>query len=256
MIDIVIIHKNGSKYRENNLKYALSYYKKNIPDSRIILSELDTETNIEEINKFVDVHIKTKTNVNSFCRALALNEGFKKTTSNYIFFTDNDCIIDESFFINIEEKLKILDEKIIIPYSHSVIDLNEAQTNTIMSTNTKFLELSDLKLRGAVSVGGLFFIKAEFYRNMGGFDPRFIGWGGEDDAFFIKARHFYVIERLNYNVYHLFHEFILDTAQEHYLRNENYRNNVNMLHEYYGFNRDLMIKKINEIGFTHIMSNE
>jgi GT2 family glycosyltransferase len=39
-----------------------------------------------------------------------------------------------------------------------------------------------------VFAGGLFVIRREAYLRLGGFDERFRGWGGEDDAMTIKLR--------------------------------------------------------------------
>ena len=251
MIDVVIIHRNESSERENNLRYALSCYRKQLPNSKIILSETDTETDNEEIKKNVNIHLKIKSNSIDFCRALALNEGFKMVTADYVLFADNDCIIDESFFLNIENNIGLLDENIIIPYLRGVIYLTENETNLILENNKKFSEVEDIEHRNPIiQVGGVFLIKTEYYKNIGGFDPRFIGWGGEDDAFFYKAKHFHNILRLNYNVYHLYHH----AKHSQNLGHEHFNNNVSMRKEYGVFNKEETIKKINEIGFHHLIS--
>jgi predicted glycosyltransferase involved in capsule biosynthesis len=260
MIDVVIIHKNSTIDRENNLKYAISHYRKQLPNSKIIVAEMDSETNIDYFDNLI--HLKINSGIHYFCRALALNSGFKEVTSNYILFTDNDCILDEAFFNDINKDVEsfktTMENSIIIPYESSVMDLTENQTKSIFDNTLNFSQL-DLNFRQVKSVGGLFLIKSDIYYKLGGYDPRFIGYGAEDNAFFCKAKHFYNILRPNYKVYHLYHSRNYVENNSIYKGNaitdttsENYENNVKLLREYESFRIDMVINKINEIGYNHL----
>jgi len=258
MIDIVIAHKNTLKDREDNLKFSLSYYRKMIPTSNIIVSEVDTVTDIDEIKEYANIHLKLVSNTPYFSKSFVFNEGFKYVGSDYVAFIDSDCIIEESFFSELNNIKKILDSNVVLPFNPSVIDLTESQTESILSKKLNFLELSDLKKR-IPSYGGVFLIKSENYMTVGGFDPRFIGYGAEDNAFIIKTNNFFPLVRLDYKVYHLYHQKFYDADDTDFrpkdvlTTKDNYYNNVRMLREYENFNREQTMEKIREIGFTHIM---
>jgi len=178
-----------------------------------------------------------------------MNEGFKMVTAEYVMFIDNDIILDEIFFKELDKNYNLLNKCVIIPYEHSVIDLTERQRDLILKNKRSFSELTDLKYRIVKSVGGIALIKSEHYEKMGGFDPRFIGYGGEDNVFFIKSNLLYGVVRGNYKVYHLYHSrdlFGTDTTEELY------KNNVKLVREYEKYDKEQLSNKIKEIGFTHI----
>lgn len=197
MIDIVIIHSNKDEYRERNLLYIIERYKRLIPKSNLILVEQNTETNNIIIDKFVDIKVNIKTHFDLFCRSLCLNEGFKKCKNEYIIFSDNDCVIDEDFLF---EK-HFLNNDCIIPYNKEVINLNNEQTIKYINN----IQINDtIEKRPFISRGGILCIRRALYYNVGGYDPRFIGWGGEDDAFWEKMIKLSKINRYNGELIHLF----------------------------------------------------
>jgi hypothetical protein len=79
--------------------------------------------------------------------------------------------------------------------------------------------------------GGLFLIRRDVYHRIGGFDERFVGWGGEDDAMTLKLRRLGVgLAEANDRVaWHLWHPRSTQTTsgQPHYHANlallEDYR---------------------------------
>jgi predicted glycosyltransferase involved in capsule biosynthesis len=88
-------------------------------------------------------------------------------------------------------------------------------------------------------------ISSENYYKIGGHDPRFIGWGGEDDAFFIKSNNILGVVRLNYDLFHLNHPKNLHNAEN----NPNYKNNYAYYMEYLNGNSNDII---NKIGWNHL----
>lgn len=58
--------------------------------------------------------------------------------------------------------------------------------------------------------GGVFAIHRELWEAVGGFDPRFEGWGGEDVAFFHTVAQLGSVKRLTGDLYHLDHPEAID----------------------------------------------
>jgi predicted glycosyltransferase involved in capsule biosynthesis len=247
MIDIVLIHSNTDKSRERNLNFILYYYKELIPDSNIILVEQDTVTKNDIIDKYVNNHVKILSTTGFFCRSLCLNVGYKYSKTEHILFSDNDCIIDEFFLKNIESYLKL---DVVIPYNMPVVNLTELQTNEFIDNFKVFNKnRTDLIVRGNyISNGGVLLINSQTYYNLGGYDPRFIGWGGEDDAFLEKVRKYHTVIRPNVKLFHLNHPKGINSRET----NPYYMQNYNYYIEYSKMDKISTTKKINEIGFNHL----
>lgn len=246
MIDIVIPHSNIDTYRTRNLHSVVKYYKEYLPDSNIILVEQNTETNISEIYNMVNIHLKLKMKENLFCKSFLLNEGYNLCRNKYVIFGDTDCFVHREILIRFNDLFPILNHKMILPYNRPVFNLTETQTINLINNNKNF-NYNDLSLirRGCFSNGGVVIIGSENYYKIGGHDPRFVGWGGEDDAFFIKCNKTIGVERLNYDLLHLNHP----KGSYDGNNNPNYPNNLNYYNEYLTGDNNLII---NKIGFNHL----
>jgi len=247
MIDIIIPHSNVDKFRMRNLFFIVKYYKKYLPDSNIILVEQNTESDISEIKDLINLHLKIKTKESLFSKSFLLNEGYNAGKNKYLIFGDNDCLLNKEILINFSNYFEILKNHMITPYNQHVVNLNEQQTlELIKDPNTFNYNALDLIRRACFSTGGVVIISAENYNKVGGHDPRFIGWGGEDDAFFLKTDNILGVIRLNYDLFHLNHS----TGVHGSLTNPNYRNNVALYKEYQTEDNN---KIINKIGFNHLL---
>lgn len=247
MVDVVIIHSNADIYRERNLNFIIYYYRKLIPDCNIILVEQNSITENNLIDKHVNKHVKIVTENNLFCRSLCLNTGYKHRKYEYIIFSDNDCVVDANILKNINELIKI---PIIIPFNKPLFNLTEAQTVEFIKNHETFdMNRPDLIERGCMSNGGVLFINAKTYWDLGGYDPRFIGWGAEDDAFYEKARKLYPIIRPDSRMLHLNHSKLTHSS----ITNPFYNNNYKMYVEYRGADKNKLLEMIKNIGHSHLM---
>lgn len=247
MFDVIIPHSNIDGYRTRNLSFIVKHYKEYLPDSNIIIVEQNTETDISEIADLVDVHLKIKMEEKLFCKSFLLNEGFNIHKSKYLIFADTDCVVHKDVLLNLKSQLELLDKVVVLPYNRPVFNLNEAQTLQLIQ-NYKSFNYGDLGLirRACFSNGGVVIISAENYYNIGGHDPRFVGWGAEDDAFYLKAGAMLGIIRLNYDLLHLNHpKGAYDgTHNPFYTKN----------HAYYKeyLNQVNIPSIVNNIGFNHL----
>jgi len=247
MIDIIIPHTNADEYRRRNLFFIIRYYKEYLPESNIILVEQNTETDITELSELVHLHMKIKTTEPLFCKSYLLNEGYNAGTNKYIIFADTDCAVDRNIMSSINSLLPNLDTHVILPYNRPVINLTETQTLQLIA-NHKTFNYGDMGLisRGFISNGGVVMISSENYYKIGGHDPRFIGWGGEDDSFYIKSERVIGLRRLNATLFHLNHPKNTHGRDS----NPHYSTNYNLYRDYATKDNQQII---NAVGFSHLI---
>ncbi|MFE4521035.1 glycosyltransferase [Cytobacillus firmus] len=143
-----------------------------------------------------------------FNKSKAINEAAKNSKGSIIVIADADIVINPRF---LRKAIKMLDSyPWIIPYN-DVLDLTRVSTNRLLQTNPSWpllanLEFQKRKTKNVIPVGGLNIIKRECFESAGGFDERFQGWGGEDDAFAAAMNTFCGhYKRVDQSIYHLWH---------------------------------------------------
>jgi predicted glycosyltransferase involved in capsule biosynthesis len=251
LISVVIPFSKASEERKRNLFYAISYYKKNLPNAFIIVAEQDSDTDFESISDKVDSHIKVDTNGDLFNRSLLLNKGFNSSQTNfcsdYIIFADGDCLIEESILKNIENYYQYFDKYFTIPYNDKIFYLSKEETEKVIYNNegntgdniTRNLEYV------TAGSGGTIILSAKNYYRVGGFDERFKGWGVEDNAFHNKCLSLGLsIYRLEGELVHLNHSSSLRNMK-------NYENNVKIYNE--TMNSNNIKEYIDLLGYDHLV---
>ena len=139
-----------------------------------------------------------------FSRSQAINDAATKATRDVFVIVDSDIFCDPKI---VEESIKLLDQHPwIIPFNTTHM-LSEKSTNEIYSTEPKFPLQMNLEstIKGACH-GRMNIVPRKYFERVGGFDGRFCGWGGEDDAFAYSmdtlcGQH----KRLDYENFHLWH---------------------------------------------------
>lgn len=163
----------------------------------VLLIEQDTHSKIKNLNlKAKHIFIKSDMPYN---RSWAFNVALKYSTSQLIAFGDSDLIMDPDKFI---EGLKTLQEyEMVSPY-YSVVDLEQQESG--MDFN-QIVQINREGRKGINPCGGIAMFRKDSISKIGGFDERFISWGGEDDHCFLKVKHFLKWTELNHVCYHLYH---------------------------------------------------
>ena len=142
-----------------------------------------------------------------FCKAKAVNEAALKASGEIFMVVDSDVVFNLDLVTKI---LALIDlHPWLIPYRYgwrltpeitdswlvqgipSIIQINE--TNTLINTTNQ----------GAM----INVMRRSCFEAVGGFDERYLGWGGEDEAFAMSldticGRHF----RMNEAIYHMWHQ--------------------------------------------------
>ena len=242
----VITHRESTLSRKNNLNFILKWISSIEEDIEIILVEQD---NTQKINKDAlptnCKHIFAH-NEGLFNRAWGLNVGFRYASGKAVAFADNDVIIDpeilmDSFTLCLEE----YNYDAIKPFN-KLIDLTQEESTMILKGTLSLNQITSMKRKTRKSISfcsALTVFNRGAYQQIGGFDERFVGWGGEDDAMsgfkiplLEKA---YVAEA---NAFHLWHE---RPENEGYLQ-PNYQKNLQLLKAYFTYSKEDILRLCKE----------
>ena len=121
-----------------------------------------------------------------FNKSIAINDAVKKATRNIILILDSDAFIDSIAF---EKAYELAKSNSMVMVSNEIKYLNKEFSKKLiqLQPDIKVTDIYDLDQEvlykgGSVSVALL--VHRDKFIEMNGFDERFIGWGGEDDAFY------------------------------------------------------------------------
>ncbi len=228
----VITHRESTLDRSNNLNFVLKWVSSLDMDVEIILVEQDEiqKVDTKKLPKFCK-HVFVY-NKGLFNRSWGFNVGFLYSTAKAIAFADNDVIIDQEILADsFTVCLDGYDYDAIKPFD-SLIDLTSAESGLILSgkQSIESLKIENRKPRSGISFCSAFTVfRRDAYENLGGFDERFEGWGGEDDA---MSRFKIPLLQKAYSAegtaFHLWHTRFQD---EGHLQS-NYQNNLKLLQAY------------------------
>lgn len=205
------------------------------------------EQRYKELMPNVEICIGT-TDTMVFSKSQAINNAVKKSTKDILVLTDADIIMNIN---SIKESIGILTNKnVIYPYSN-LIRLSKSITNEIISNNLYGLENiktdSDC-ISYKIPKNSICVISKELYKEIGGFDERFQGWGSEDIAFYYNL--FTVSDKMinldRYSIYHLYHESSSD-----YKNSDHAKRNLQLFKDFY----DTDTKRIETIKYLKQVNN-
>lgn len=231
---IIPFRQDSSKRREYNLRVILKWltYFSNL---EIIIVEQDEVSHLDtkafgKNCKHVFIY-----NPGSFNKSWAINVGFRHSSGQVIAIGDCDLFMDKLALTNsLNQCLNTFDA--INPYS-DLIDLSKEISDevSVLDIDASILENHTIDKNREQSgeylcfSGGIILLKRSLFEKIGGFDERFEGWGGEDDAMDVRIRAFTqnILQTENQTAFHLWHH-------RNSLRNNNpnYQNNCQILKNY------------------------
>jgi GT2 family glycosyltransferase len=221
-ICICIGHRNSTPDRLSNTLSVVDYYKSVCPEADIIVVEQDTSPALQpHLRK--DVRYVLAHNKGSYNRSWAFNIGAKMTDRPVIACMDNDVIIKpHTIFHAADEKIMSGEFDVYRPY-WKFLDLDARRTNDFKQAFRFGWKDSELPSRcGHLEwmMGGCSFAKRDKFLEIGGFNEKFRGWGGEDDEFGSRARKLLRVGKVvqgdlyDFNLYHLYHSRTIDCTQD------------------------------------------
>ena len=239
MISIVTTFRASDKHRLNNLFAVERHLYTCFPSWEIVVVEQDTKSSIE-YRKFSGKPIWVLAhNPGLFNKSWGMNLGYRLCKGEILVMADADMLIAaEDLQRAVDAVTHSLD--IVRPYRH-LIALTKQETQLFRDTGA--LPATPTTNQGydrtyrsenICLAGGMFVVRRAFYESTGGFDERFRGWGGEDDAFSIRAQALTsrsVVAR-KATAWHLWH------PGSNRNKHSDYRNNLTVLSKYYGLAYD------------------
>ena len=173
-----------------------------------IVVELDHQPNIKSsIPSWVKyIHKKTPASDTPYNRALAFNVGAQMAKANCLIFHDNDLLISDDYAF---ETLKLMHKGFdFINLKRFIFYLSKTSTDTFTTKEQTDIDPNykvDSIMHNALG-GGSIGCSLEAFKSIGGFDQRFVGWGGEDNEFWERAQTKKIWKYGNQALIHLWHD--------------------------------------------------
>ena len=186
MNSIIVPFYSDKGQRELCFKWVIQYYKEILPNSEVI----------------------TPSSTAPFNKAKAINKAVKNARGDVLIIVDADIICSPQSLFRAVKMLK--NTPWVIPYT-TVLDLTRKSTRVLLQTEANWplpvkLDATPRKTGKILPVGGINVLMRECFQSAGGFDERFQGWGGEDDAFAAAMNTFCGhFARIDQGIYHLWH---------------------------------------------------
>ncbi len=238
--------------RLDSLTTVLSWLRR-FPELAVILVEQDrTPTlNVAEMSPHLQgVNYQFVYNPGAFNKSWGLNVGARCANTDVIGFGDADVICGDMM-----ESVKACLERVVAVNCHRrVIDLSEPQSALVHAGDYDYVPPAneatgrEKQQEHVVFCGGNFFIRRQAFLELGLWDERFLGWGGEDDAMSFKLQRARVsaMEFDSRPAVHLHHERAAP-AVGGALAHADYGNNVRLLQRYRDYT-DEEISRLYEMG--------
>ncbi len=195
---LIPYQSDGNGPRDCALEWVLGYYAKSMPEIELCIGEI---SGTEE----------------PFSRSKAINRAYTQATKDIIVIADSDIAYDPYL---LKESIALVNSRQwVIPFSR-ILRLSEDITGLVLQQASEWpLSIKiDMPAEQASSfVGGFNVLGREAYETVRGYDERFIGWGGEDEAFAyaldtLIGQHV----RLDGEMVHLWHPFVGPSGNPNY----------------------------------------
>jgi hypothetical protein len=161
-----------------------------------------------------------KVSGNPFSRSKAINCAARQATRNKFIIADCDIVYDPNLVL--ESISYLSDYQWVIPFSR-ILRLPEDASQLVLAQTPGWpisTELGNRDENSAYYFGGLNVLQRNAFEAVGGYDERFIGWGGEDEAFAYALDTLIGTHvRLDGEMVHFWHPFVGPEGNPHYETN-------------------------------------
>jgi hypothetical protein len=129
-----------------------------------------------------------------YCRAWAFNVAARHAQGDILVMQDNDVLIPERY--GHEAVARIIEGWSFVDLKRFLFYLDEETTLRVFADGAPPGGVASIVTQNLD--GGSIVVRREAYDAIGGFDESFIGWGGEDNDFFDRARFLGGVYRFSY----------------------------------------------------------
>lgn len=168
----IICYREESEERKQALKYVLRRIRKDFPLMEILIVEQDTEKKLH-IDDALNVRHLFIYNPDLFNRSWAFNCGVNNSTKDVYVFADADIFLEKEGYIQCFEAMQRFEAVTPNKTNISNVEIDYEGDGQIHFLNDRRLHSF---------AGGMLILTKAAFDKIGGWDERFEGWGGEDDA--------------------------------------------------------------------------
>lgn len=201
-VSVLMPYKPDDGPRDRAFHYVRRFYERMLPGAQLCIGE-----DLDE----------------PFSRSKAINRAASQAKGRVFVIADNDLVYNPELLLQSMQLLST--DRWVIPFarinrlskavSHRLVLEGRGSWPLPVQPDTKTAEASYF-------VGGMNVLLRQSFENVGGYDERFIGWGGEDEAFAYSVdtmvgKHI----RLQGELFHFWHPFVGPGGNPHY--DENYK---------------------------------
>ena len=132
------------------------------------------------------LHTPTPTPDLPYCRAWAFNVGVRWARGPVLVLHDNDMLVPADYAARILHHVRQGYE--VVNLKRFIFFLGETHSREVLAGTAKLTERVPESIMQNAEGGGSVAITRKGYERIGGFDEAFVGWGGEDNEFWERAR--------------------------------------------------------------------
>lgn len=153
-----------------------------------IVVEQETESQLAGVLPAWARHIHTSPPASDmpYCRSWAFNIGVKQARGGVLVLHDNDMLVPVDYASRILDKVG--DGYDVVNLKRFIFYLNESHTQAVFAGRAALTAEAPAAIMQNTEGGGSVAITREAYDRIGGMDESFIGWGGEDNEFWERAK--------------------------------------------------------------------
>lgn len=225
-VSFLTTFRSNDDYRTANLGRVVSRIISEFSDWEVVVVEQDVEGTLASSPLIKNINYLNVYNPGAFNKSWGMNVAFKRSSGEILVVCDADMIIQPD---DLQRAVSACETELeaVRPFGR-LIDMTVEETERFM-LHDDLPELPDVD-RGYDRVhanealcmaGGVFVIRREFYKRIGGMDERFFGWGGEDDAMSIKMQGLSSNVAISKNAvaWHIWHPRDNCYSHDHYQKN-------------------------------------
>jgi SAM-dependent methyltransferase len=234
--DVSIIVPHGGAERLRNLRVTLEAIKAAGVIADVVVMEMDSEPRAREIVAAAGFRYVFAEQDGSFHKARVMNAGVPFVRSSRFFWIDSDLLVSAPFLRNAVAEFEARKLDCLVPWS-SVHYLGASDSEAVAAGTrdpAACTPVNTYHTRGG-GRGGVLLVRTEFVRRYGGVCEEFRGWGGEDNAWFLKAAvlgRAAATSRPDQYIYHVYHELSGGYGPPAAMAaNPNYQRNLALLYE-------------------------